>query len=92
MLNCSTKCRAIRARAVGAQALSPWSQELCPQMMCPAYFVLTLMTHTLALLQVGSCNVEQLSQGVLWFCGFTLQPWLGLWDPVVYGEDLVMAA
>ena len=61
-------------------------------MMCPTCFVLTLMTHTLALLQVGSCSVEQLSQGVLWFCGFTLQPWLGLWDPVVYGEDLVMAA
>ena len=61
MLNCSTKCRAIRARAVAAQALSLWSQELCLQMRCPAYFVLTLMTHSLALLQVGSCSVEQLS-------------------------------
>ena len=60
--------------------------------MCLACFVLTLMTYTLALPQVGRCNTEPLSQGVLWFCGFALQPWLGLWDPVVYGEDLVMAA
>ena len=28
---------------------------------------------------------------MLRFCGFALQPWLGLWDPVVYVEDLVMA-
>ena len=58
MLNCRTKCRAIRARAVGAQALSLWSQELCPQMRCPAYFALTLMTLTLALPQVGGRNAK----------------------------------
>ena len=29
---------------------------------------------------------------MLWFHGFVLQPWRGLWDPAVYGEDLVMAA
>ena len=28
---------------------------------------------------------------MLRFCGFALQPWLGLWDPAVYSEDLVMA-
>ena len=28
---------------------------------------------------------------MLRFRGFALQPWLGLWDPAVYGEDLVMA-
>ena len=28
---------------------------------------------------------------MLRFCGFALQPSLGLWDPAVYGEDLVMA-
>ena len=28
---------------------------------------------------------------MLQFRGFALQPWLDLWDPVVYGEDLVMA-
>ena len=60
-------------------------------MMCLACFVLTLIIHILALPQVGRCKAEPLPQGVLWFCGFTLQPWLGLWDPVVYGEDLVMA-
>ena len=41
---------------------------------------------------VGRCNAEPISQVVLCFCGFVLQPWLGLWDPVVFGEDLVMAA
>ena len=41
MLNCSTECRAIRARAVGAHTLSPWSQGLSPQITCPACFVLT---------------------------------------------------
>ena len=29
---------------------------------------------------------------MLRFHGFALQPWLGLWDPAVCGEDLVMAA
>ena len=28
---------------------------------------------------------------MLQFRGFALHPWLGLWDPAVYGEDLVMA-
>ena len=29
---------------------------------------------------------------MLQFHGFALQPWLGLWDPAVHGEDMVMAA
>ena len=29
---------------------------------------------------------------MLCFHGFALQPWLGLWDPAVYGENMVMAA
>ena len=29
---------------------------------------------------------------MLQFHHLALQPWLGLWDPAVYGEDLFMAA
>ena len=32
------------------------------------------------------------SHEVLRFHGFALQPWLGLWNPAVYGGDMVMAA
>ena len=56
MLNCSTGCGALRVRAAGARVLSPCPQG--PQMMCLACFALTLMTHTLALQQVGGFNAE----------------------------------
>ena len=61
--------------------------------MCLACFALTLMIFTLALPQSGGCRAELVILiGCRSFIALALQPWLGLWDPAVHGEDLVLAA